>query len=157
MGSFALIPQIVEAVKIPVIAAGGIAEGRGVAAALILGADAVQIGTAFLACEESNASTTHKEKLFSDDARYTALTRAFSGRLARGIRNRFVNEMAIHSVAPYPIQNWLTGKLKTVAIQKQNAELMSLWSSQAAPLLKYKGAKILFEKLVKETDALLNL
>ncbi len=86
-GTLALIPQVVDTVKVPVIAAGGIVDGRGIAAALKLGASAAQIGTAFLACEESNASPLHRAKLFSADARRTTLTRAFTGRLARSIHN----------------------------------------------------------------------
>ena len=89
----ALIPQVVDTVKVPVIAAGGIADGRGIAAALKLGAAAAQIGTAFLACEESNATPLHRAKLFSADARRTTLTRAFTGRLARSIHNDFIDAL----------------------------------------------------------------
>jgi nitronate monooxygenase len=152
MGTFSLIPQVVDAVKIPVIAAGGIADGRGVAAALTLGAAAVQIGTAFLACAESGTSQVHRNKILSSDARYTGLTRAFSGRLARGIRNRFMDELNESALAPYPIQNWLTGKLKLAATQQQRPELMSLWCGQSAPLLKHTEAKELLEGLTRQTD-----
>lgn len=151
-GTFSLIPQVADAVKIPVIAAGGIADGRGIAAALTLGASAVQIGTAFLACAESATSQIHRNKIFSSDARYTGLTRAFSGRLARGIRNRFMNELSERELAPYPIQNWLTGPLKAAAIQQQRPELMSLWCGQSAPLLTHTHALALVEDLVTQTD-----
>ena len=80
---------------LPVIAAGGIADGRGIVAALTLGADAVQIGTAFLACDESGASPLHRKLLFGDDANYTGLSRAYTGRLARGVYNRFAREMKL--------------------------------------------------------------
>jgi len=151
-GTFSLIPQVADAIKIPVIAAGGIADGRGIAAALTLGASAVQIGTAFLACTESGTSQLHRNIILSSDARHTGLTRAFSGRLARGIRNRFMDELNAHELAPYPIQNWLTGLLKAAAIQQQRPELMSLWCGQSAPLLIHTHALALVEELVAQTD-----
>lgn len=156
MGSFALIPQVVDSVKIPVIAAGGIADARGISAAMTLGAAAVQIGTAFLACEESNAGTLHRRMLFSADARYTGLTRAFSGRLARGIRNRFMEEMHPYQgvLPPYPDQNWLTSFLKRAAIERDRPDLMSLWSGQAAPLLKKRAATELLASLVEGVENL---
>ena len=152
-GTFALIPQVVDAVKVPVIAAGGIADGRGIAAALMLGAHGVQIGTAFLACKESAASNVHREQLFSANAKFTALTHAFSGRLARGIRNRFMDELQQYAeqLPMYPVQNWLTGQMKPAAIAQNRHNLMSLWSGQAAPLLRHKTAAALFESLVAET------
>ena len=157
IGTFALIPQVVDAVKTPVIAAGGIADGRGVAAALTLGAQAVQIGTAFLACEESNASQLHRDSLFRIDARYTALTRSFSGRLARGIRNRFVDETRSfeQSWPPYPAQSWITSHLKSAGLEQGRADLISLWCGQAAPLLKHRTAQTLIDSLVKQTSAIL--
>lgn len=156
-GTFALIPQIADRVSAPVIAAGGISDGRGIAAAMMLGAQGVQIGTAFLACEESNASAIHRAALFSEQAKYTALTRAFSGRLARGIRNRFVEDMVTHSAEffPYPIQSWFTGSFKPSAIAQGRSDLISLWAGQAAPQLRHHHAGALFESLVRETiDAL---
>lgn len=153
-GTFALIPTVAAKVKIPVIAAGGIANAKTIAAAMMLGAQGVQIGTAFLACEESNASQVHRNKLFSEDAQYTALTRAFSGRLARGIRNQFVDEWQTKTsqILPYPIQSWFTNSFKSAAIEQNRADLMSLWASQATPLLKHKNAAELFNELVKETN-----
>ena len=148
-GSFALIPQVVDAVSVPVIAAGGIADGRGIAAAFALGAQAVQIGTAFLACAESNAGDLHRGKLFSPDAQHTGLTRVFSGRLARGIRNRFMDEMDAQQAAlpPYPYQNWFTAQLKQAAIAQGRDDLMSLWAGQAAPLLRHRSARELLQAL----------
>lgn len=153
IGTFSLIPQVVDAVNIPVIAAGGIADGRAIAAAFNLGAQAVQIGTAFLACNESGTSNLHRAQLFSQQARHTQLTRAFSGRLARGITNRFMLEQAAGAV-PYPIQGWLTGKLKQAAIEQGRADLMSLWCGQSAGLLKHKDAQQLMAGLVEQTDRL---
>lgn len=156
-GTLALIPQIVDRVRAPVIAAGGIADGRGIAAALMLGAQGVQIGTAFLACDESGTSDLHRRELFTDRARRTALTRAFSGRLARGLHNRFVDDWQGREseLLPYPIQGWFTGGLRKAAVAQERPEAMSLWAGQAAPLLRHRRTAELFESLVRETDALL--
>lgn len=153
-GTFALIPLVRDAVKVPVIAAGGIVNGRGVAAALALGADGVQVGTAFLACQESSASQPHRDALFSAAARDTVLTRAFSGRLARGIRNRLSEDLARHAgdFAPYPVQVWLTGSFKAAAIAQGKGDLISLWAGQIAPLLRQRHAEELFNDLVRETE-----
>lgn len=158
MGTFALISTVAATVKIPVIAAGGIANAKGIAAAMILGAQGVQIGTAFLACNESNASDIHRAKLFSDDAKYTILTRAFSGRLARGIRNNFTDEWQAKNFQtfPYPIQSWFTNSFKSAAITHHRADMMSLWASQITPLLKHKHAKELFDELVQNTHTIFN-
>jgi nitronate monooxygenase len=152
-GTMALIPTVVDSVKIPVIAAGGIGDGRGIAAALMLGACGVQIGTAFLACAQSGTSDVHRTALHSERARYTMLTKAFSGRLARGIRNRFAEEFAAGDAAifPYPIQGWFAGGLRAAAIAQNRPDLLSLWSGQAAPLLKQTDAAELFAKLVEDT------
>ena len=153
-GTLALVPQVVDAVGVPVIAAGGIADGRGIAASLCLGAQAVQVGTAFLACNESNANPLHREQLHGKPARRTALTRAFTGRLARGIRNRFVDEMQGHEaqVLPYPVQAWLMGRLNSAALRHGRVDLPSLWSGQSAGLLKYRDARQLFASLVSQTS-----
>ncbi len=156
-GTLSLVPQVVDAVRVPVIAAGGIADGRGIAAALMLGAQAAQVGTAFLACNESSASQLHRDKLFSSDAAHTALTRAFTGRLARSIRNRFVDELRSHeaSFAAYPVHAWLTAHLKAAALAAGRADVISLWSGQSAPLLKHRRATELFQDLVQQADELL--
>jgi NAD(P)H-dependent flavin oxidoreductase YrpB (nitropropane dioxygenase family) len=112
MGSFSLIPQVVDAVDVPVIAAGGIADGRGLVAALALGAEAVQIGTAFLPCVGSGASTAYRAALLSETAKRTDLTDAFSGRLARGIRNRLMNEFKDMSSPPLPFPNGCGTRLR---------------------------------------------
>jgi nitronate monooxygenase len=153
-GLIALVPQIRDKVAIPVIAAGGIADGRGIAAALMLGADAVQIGTAFLACDESGASKAHRDALFSDAARDTVLTRAFTGRLARGIRNRYSDEMSryVGDFAPYPVQSWLASGFKPAAFAQGRGDLVSLWSGQSAGLLHHHRAGDLLQSLLDETD-----
>jgi len=151
-GTLALVPQVADSVTVPVIAAGGIADGRGIAAALRLGASAVQIGTAFLACEESNASPLHRAKLFSADARRTTLTRAFTGRLARSIHNRFIEVMdgQRSAIARYPVHQWLVGRFREAALAAGRADLVSLWAGQGAPLLRHRHARPLMESLVRE-------
>ena len=152
-GTLALVPQVVDAVALPVVAAGGIMDGRGVAAALALGAQAVSLGTAFLACPESGASRAYKEAVLAradDDP--TTLTRAFSGALARGLRNRFTEEMAGAPVLPFPLQNALTSDMRRAAGKAGNADLLSLWAGQAVPLARARGAGELVRDLVRETE-----
>jgi nitronate monooxygenase len=148
-GTLALVPAVVDTVKVPVIAAGGIADSRGVAAALALGAAAAQIGTAFLACEESNASPLHRQMLFSAAASRTALTRAFTGRLARSIHNEFIEKLKGKEalLPPYPVQSWLTGKLKEAALKAGRADVISLWAGQAAGRLRHRRAADLLRSL----------
>jgi nitronate monooxygenase len=155
----ALIPQIVDAVRVPVIAAGGIADGRGIAAALSLGAQAVQIGTAFLACDESGASAPHRDSLHTVATKRTALTRAFTGRLARGIENRYVREMRDHAfeVAPYPVQAWITAQLTRTALARGRTDLLALWCGQAAPLVRHRKARELVASLASEAEEILRI
>lgn len=154
-GTFALIPQIADNVKIPVIAAGGIADARGVRAALALGAHAVQMGTAFLATNQSNAAQDHKDKLFSDEARYTTLTKVFTGRLSRSIKNRLTEELKDKEnlLAPYPLQGKFMGHLKAYpATADSKSPFTSYWAGQSAPLLKYKDANEIIQSIVSEMD-----
>ena len=155
-GTFALVPQVVDAVKIPVVAAGGIADARGVAAALTLGAHGAQIGTAFLACDESNAPAIHKEVLHGPLAAQTALTTGFSGRLARGVRNALADLYDNPAVPrlPYPLQGQLVGALRERAIAQRRFDLISLWSGQAAPLVRHHHAGALFDDLVAGTQTI---
>jgi nitronate monooxygenase len=155
-GTIALVPQIVDKVKLPVIAAGGIADGRGVAAALSLGADGAQIGTAFLGCIESGVTAIERECLFQEDARYTGLSRVFTGRLARSIRNRYFSEMKSHEaeLPGYPAQAWLTGTLRQAALSQGRTDLIWLWAGQAAALLRHRKAEDLMAALVRDVDAI---
>ena len=148
-GSLALIPQIVDHVKIPVISAGGVADARGVSAAIALGASGVQVGTAFLACDESGTSASHREVLFTQAARETVLTRAYTGRLARFIPNKFIRDVADHDdlPSPFPIQSFFVKALKEEALKTGNLDYSPMYSSQAAPLLKHRKAAALFEDL----------
>ncbi len=153
VGTIALVPQIADRVRIPVIAAGGIADGRGVAASLLLGASAVQIGTSFLACDESGVSEEHRKLLFQDDAKYTGLSRAYTGRLARGLYNRFAKELKPleSQFAKYPAHSWIVAPLKAAAIAQGRTDLIALWAGQAAPLVKHHKASELLASLVRET------
>ncbi len=149
VGTFALVPQVVDAVSVPVIAAGGIVDRRGVAAAFALGADGVQVGTAFLATTQSAATTAHRAAIHETAADESVLTRAMSGRLARGARNRAVRAIeASGTIAPFPMQNWLTGKFRAAAGEQNLGELQSLWLGQAAPLVRLDDATEVFEELV---------
>jgi nitronate monooxygenase len=146
IGLFALLPQVADAVAVPVVAAGGIADARGVRAAFALGADAVQVGTAFLATDDSGASAAHRAKLHHPDAAHTVLTRALSGRLARGIPNRLTTELT--DPAPFPVQNWLTGRFRPTAAERGDADLLSLWAGQAAALATESDAAALLRTIV---------
>jgi nitronate monooxygenase len=134
VGTFALLPQIVRAVKVPVVAAGGIADARGVAAALALGAQGVQIGTAYLLCPEATTSAVHRAALKSDAARRTAVTNVFTGRPARSIVNRIVREVGpINAVAPaYPLATSALAPLRARAESQGSGDFSPLWSGQNA-------------------------
>ena len=149
IGTMALVPQIVDAVDVPVIAAGGIADGRGIAAATMLGASGVQIGTAFLTTPEAQVGDAHRAALTDNRAQRTTVTRTISGRPARGMRNRLLDEteMIQDQVAPFPMQASLTGPLRGAG----DPEFMALWAGQAAPLNRPMPAAELVEVLVEET------
>jgi nitronate monooxygenase len=149
MGTLALVPQIADRVKAPVIAAGGIVDGRGIRAVLALGAEAAQLGTAFLATDVSGATPAHRALLFSGRAEHTVLTRAFSGRLARGLANRWTREQTAAAL-PFPLQNWLLGQLRPAAIAAGVTDLISLWSGQAAPLLRHHTVPALMAALTDD-------
>jgi len=152
MGTLSLVPQVVDAVDVPVIAAGGIADARGVVAALALGAEGVQMGTAFLACEDSGASRLHRKALRETKAGHTGLTRGFTGRLARGIRNRLMAELNREGtpILPYPLQRALVRNLSVAAEAAGRADLLPLWSGQSAPLSTNPDAQGLLRSLVED-------
>lgn len=157
IGTMALIPQIVGDVNIPVIAAGGIMDGRGVAAALALGAEAVQMGTAFMTTPESGAHIEHKEAILRSTEESTTITRAFSGKPARGIRNRFLNEMEAYGdiVPDYPIQNVLTRDIRKAAAEQHLPGFFSLWAGQGTRLSNSKPAQEIFSDVVEQTESVL--
>jgi len=132
IGTMALVPQIVSAVKVPVIAAGGIADANGVVAAMALGAAGVQTGTAYLLCPEATTSAVHRAALKSDAARHTALTNVFSGGPARGIMNRAMKEMGpISDVAPaFPLATAAIAPLRAAAEKRGSGDFSPLWSGQ---------------------------
>jgi nitronate monooxygenase len=134
VGTMALVAATLQAVDLPVIAAGGIMDGKGVAAVLALGASAAQMGSAFLLSDQAITGALWRKAIAeaADDA--TALTRAFSGRYARGLENRFMREMAGVDVPPYPIQNRLTQPMRAAAEKVGNAEFLSHWAGQAVKL-----------------------
>ena len=151
-GTMALVPQVVDAVRLPVVAAGGIGDARGIVAAFALGAEGVQMGTAFLACEESGANTLHRKALLSGQAKQTALTRGFTGRLARGIKNRLLDELNQKDIEilPYPLQRALVRHLSIPAEKAGRPELLPLWAGQSANLSWCTDVRALLDTLVKE-------
>lgn len=157
-GSFVLLQLIREKVKVPVIAAGGIATAKGVAAVLALGASAAQIGTAFLATEESNALPIHRQMLFSDAAKYTSLSRAYTGRLGRGITTMIAKEMMgkEHQILPFPLQTTLMSSLRKAALEQEKWDMILFWGGQIAPILKHTKAADLMTSLVEETSYYFN-
>lgn len=155
-GTLSLVPRIVDAVDVPVIAAGGIGDARGVVAALALGAEAVQIGTAFLACEESGASPLHREALRGRHAGHTGLTKGFSGRLARGIHNRLMEELnrAGTELLPYPLQRALVKNLSVAAEAAGRPDLLPLWAGQSATLSAHTDVVAFLETLIEEVSTI---
>ena len=155
IGLVALIPQIADALDIPVIAAGGIMDGRGIAAALTLGASAVQMGTAFLACPEAGISPAWKERLRAAKDDETELTRAFTGKYARALTNEFILRMKDRKVPEYPVQNALTMEIRMAAAKQGRMEFFSLWAGQGAPMSRSLPAAELVRTLVEETRRIL--
>jgi nitronate monooxygenase len=137
VGTFALVPQVVDRVKIPVIAAGGIMDGRGLVAALVLGAQGVQMGTRFLTAIESGAHVSYKQALLESTEESTVLTKVFSGRPARGVLNKFIRQWDASGVEPlpFPTQNTATRDIRNAAARQSNADYMSLWAGQGTRLL----------------------
>ncbi len=155
VGTIALVPQIVDAVRIPVVASGGIMDGRGVVAALALGASAVQMGTAFLTTDECGASAVYKQAVLDAADDSTSLTRAFSGRWARGIRNRFMELSESSEPLDYPRQNSLTGPMRAAAGRQGNRDYLSLYAGQGAKLARRLPVATLMAALQREIhDAL---
>jgi nitronate monooxygenase len=155
VGLMSLIQQIRARVRVPLIASGGIMNGAGAAAAMALGADAVQMGTAFLLTHESGAAECYKQAVLSAKPEDTKITRAFSGREARGIRNEFMREVEASGVEIplFPIQNDLTRPLRRFAAQQNRAEFLSLWSGQNGSLGRRTSAAELVRVLMEEYRA----
>ena len=152
VGTFALLPQIVQEVKIPVIAAGGIADAKGVAAAMALGAAGVQIGTAYLLCPEATTSAVHRAALKSEAARHTALTNLFTGRPARGIVNHIMKALGPISTATpaFPLATAAIAPLRAKAESQGSGDFSPLWSGQNASGCKEVPAAQLTRELVAD-------
>ena len=158
VGLFALLPQIVDAVAVPVIAAGGIADGRGVAAALVLGASAVEVGSGFLRCPEAKIAAAWAERLGRTEAHETRLTRAFTGRAGRAVRTRYVDAWVAEeapAAAPYPLQRGLTRPMREEAARAGDAERMQMWCGQAARLARGEAAGEYAQRMWDEARELL--
>jgi nitronate monooxygenase len=157
IGTMALVPQITDAVRIPVIASGGIMDGRGIVAALALGASAVQMGTAFLTCKEAGIPEAYKDAILNAREDQTRITRAFSGRPARGIVNRFMKEIEIDqaddAILPFDVQNPLTRPLRSAAAKQGRAEFLSLWAGQGLRMARRQSTAELVARLGREIDA----
>lgn len=154
IGTMALVPQIATSVHVPVIAAGGIMDGRGVAAAFILGAQAVQAGSAFLRCTESLATPAHKQAIADSKDTSAQLTRAFSGRWARGLHNEFIAHIHASGISPlpYPVQDAVTKPLRNEARKQDNIAWISMWAGQAAALARNTSAAAIIEQMKMETE-----
>jgi len=155
MGLFALLPQIADAVDLPVVAAGGIADARGIAAAFALGASAVQLGTAYLHCPESLASPAHRALLASETAEATRFTNLISGGLARGLPNRLVEELGPVNIAapPFPHASAALATLRAAAEAKGRTDFSTLWSGQSARLGHAEPAETLTRRLIEVARA----
>lgn len=154
IGTMALVPQMCDAVSIPVIAAGGIMDGRGIAAASVLGASGVQMGTAFLLCPEAGTSAPWREALRNAAERPTRVSRVYTGKAARGLVNEFMLRLspAEQELAPYPVQNALSGPIRRAAAQANRPEYLSLWAGQGAGLCREIPAGELIRLLARETE-----
>jgi nitronate monooxygenase len=155
IGTMALVPQVCDAVSVPVIASGGIMDGRGLAAVLVLGAQAAQMGTVFLTSEEAGASAPYRQAVLAAHESQTALTRAFSGRQARGVVNRVMREIPEAAILPFPLQNALTRPLRTEAARQGRAEFLSLWAGQGLRMARTGKAADLVAQITAQAEALL--
>jgi nitronate monooxygenase len=156
VGLMSLIPQVADSVSIPIIAAGGIMDGRGIMAAKCLGAFGVQMGTAFLVCEESGANNLHKEAILKSSEDQVVLTKTISGKLARGVNNTFIEKLKHYEedLPNYPVQNELTKGIRRVSAEIGTTEYMSLWSGQSPRLARQLTVRELMNKLLTEVKRL---
>jgi len=157
IGTLALVPQVVDAVSVPVVASGGIMDGRGIAAALALGAAGAQLGTAFLATPESGAPDAHKHAVLEGTEESTVVTPAFTGRHARGVRNRLVRELEdkLDRLAPFPFQALVAADIRAEAARRGDPELLTMLAGQGLRLARAEPAGELVATLVRETEQVL--
>lgn len=159
IGTLSLVPQIADAVGIPVIAAGGIVDGRGLVASLILGAQGIQLGTRFLAAKESGAHVAYKRAIFDSNEESTVVTKSFSGRPARGIKNRFIQEFEQSRVQPlpFPSQNTITKDIRAAAAKANDSAYMSLWAGQSTRSLTAEiDAAEIVQTIIEEAKKILS-
>lgn len=155
VGTMALVPQVVDAVERPVVAAGGIGDGRSVAAVLALGADAAQVGTALLNCLEAGTAAAHRQLLGSTAAEDTVVTPAVTGKPVRAIRNRLVDHLAAVPLLPYPQLHAWTAELRRAAAEAGRSDLMGMWAGQAAAMASEQPAGELVAQLVDDAMRIL--
>jgi len=159
IGTMALVPQIVDQVRIPVVAAGGIMDGRGLVAALALGAQGVQMGTRFLTAAQSGAAPAYQQKLLASNEESTVITNVFSGRPARGVANAFIKLWDESGLAPlpFPTQNTATRDIRNASAKNKNPEYMSLWAGQGLRMLTSgQSAASIVQELVEQAQRILN-
>jgi nitronate monooxygenase len=152
IGLTALVPAIRAAVDLPVVAAGGLMDGAAIAAVLTLGADAAQLGTAFLLCPEAGTHPTHRDAIRDAAAESTVITTALTGRPARSITNRIIDELGDAPVPPYPVMNALTSALRRAAMDQGRADLTSLWAGQGVAKATETPARELVRRLAEQTS-----
>ncbi|MCJ1662577.1 nitronate monooxygenase [Staphylococcus sp. NRL 16/872] len=159
IGTMSLVPQMVDSISIPVVAAGGIMDGRGIVASLVLGAQGVQMGTAFLTAEESGANDVVKQTILNSKETDTVVTNVFSGKSARGINNEFVEAMMKYEgdIPPYPVQNQLTNTIRKTAASNGNKEWTHIWSGQSPRLATAQHVDQLMDNLVKQIEELVRI
>ncbi|MGZ7080402.1 MAG: NAD(P)H-dependent flavin oxidoreductase [Thermoanaerobaculia bacterium] len=145
-----LVDQIVASVKVPVIASGGLMDGRDIARALGRGALAAQLGTAFLACPESGASSAYKQAVLAAKEDTTVITRAYSGRHARGLRNEFIDTVPADAILPFPVQNSLTRPMRAAAARRGDSGFLSLWAGTGVTRTRAMPASELMAALISE-------
>ena len=158
VGLFALLPAVVDAVPVPVVATGGIADARGAAAALLLGASAVQIGTGLLRAPEAGIPAPWADALATSAPEDTTITRAFSGRLGRSLRNAYVRAASAPDApdpAPYPVQRGLSAPMRTHAARTGNIDAMQAWAGQSAALAPAEPADRIVSRIWKDARAML--
>lgn len=153
LGTHALIAQLVAKCAIPIVAAGGIMNGADIKAVIRRGAQAAQLGTAFICCDESGAPSSYKKALLEERSRGTLLTKAFSGRYARGLMNAFTHAMAEKTTLPFPLQNTLTAGMRQKAAANHDPEYQSLWAGTAYGKVRDASARVLLQQLRQEMEA----
>lgn len=155
IGTMSLVPQIVDAIRRPVLAAGGIADGSTMMAAMMLGAQGVQVGSAFLVCNESTAPVSHKHRIQNASSSDAILTRNLSGRWARGIENKLIRAISESGLTPlpYPVQQSLTASIRSFAQQKDLTDFNTMWAGQSASKAVRKPAAAIFQTFIEQAQA----